>query len=88
MQSGGYSPKAMGSGCWAHDRERKATGPFHPKFRQRADAATGQGTVGDPLFLAARLFVRLCDDANATQAWVGLRSLPEGLDFLLWNLLI
>ena len=45
MQSGGYSPKAMGSGCWAHDRERKATGPFHPQFRQRADAATGQGTV-------------------------------------------
>ena len=40
----------------------------------------------NPLFLAARLLVRLCDDANATQAWVGLRSLPEGLDFLLWNL--
>ena len=35
------------------------------------------------MFLAARLLVRLCDDANAIQAWVGLSSLPKGLDFVL-----
>ena len=37
----------------------------------------------NPLFLAARLLVRLYDDANVIQAWVSLSSLSKGLDFVL-----
>ena len=37
----------------------------------------------NPLFLAARLLVRLCNDENVIQAWVGVSSLPKRLDFML-----